>query len=123
MLIHLNYQPMRPIASYARLGTQAEAPSMVKVWRTKDSNSPNACQEPTYDNEGTNPYCPWNRDHLLESALGFSGGIGQLVHGPGWGRTAQSPGDLVSLMRSGPMETCYILVCVDRYMHHWKRGW
>lgn len=47
---------MRPIAPYARLGTQAEAPSVVKVWRTKDSNSPNACHEPTYDNEGTNPY-------------------------------------------------------------------
>lgn len=89
---------------------------MVKVWRTKESNSPNACHEPTYDNEGTNPYCPWNRDHLLESALGFSGGMGPLVHGPGWGRTAQpnavrTHGDMLYTRMCGPVHA------------HWKRGW
>lgn len=62
---------MGPIAPYARLGSQAEAAHTVKVWKTGYSNSPNACHEPSYDNEGNNLYCPWNRDHVLESAIGF----------------------------------------------------
>lgn len=28
---------MGPIALYARLGTQAETPNMIKIWKTKDT--------------------------------------------------------------------------------------
>lgn len=37
----------------------------------------------SYDNKGTKPYCHWNKDHLLESAMGWSSRKGQLLCVPG----------------------------------------
>ena len=36
-LIHLNDQPMGPIAPNARLGTQTEAPDTINMWKRKDT--------------------------------------------------------------------------------------
>lgn len=37
VLIYLNDQSVGPIAPYARLGIQTEAPDAVKGWKTKDT--------------------------------------------------------------------------------------
>lgn len=62
-LIHLSDQPLGAIGS--------QVPNIVKVWKTEGSCSPGACHGPTsYDNKGTKTYCPWYKDHLIESAMG-----------------------------------------------------
>lgn len=63
----------------------------------------------------TKLYCPWNRGHLLESAMGHSTRMGQIHHAPEWGETAKSQ---VGPYHPNAVVTHGDILYVDWYMHH-----
>lgn len=76
VLIYSNDQSVGPIAPYARLEIQTEAPNAVKLWKTRTQQQSPCLHGPSsYYNEGTKLYCLWNTDHLLESTMGPSAGM------------------------------------------------
>lgn len=71
------------------------------------SDSAGACHGPVgHDNEGTKPYGPWHGDHSLESTMGRSSRVHQLLRVPGWEELPSLCLDSVILKQSSPVETC-----------------
>lgn len=80
---------MGPIAQYAR-NSGGETQYSKGVENKGHSDSRDASHgSVSYDTEDSEPYCPWEEDHLLESAMGRPTEVGQLLHAHGWGVTHQ----------------------------------
>lgn len=82
VLIHLNKTNLWGLLSELRLNHSMYSKG---VENKGHGNSLDVCHGPTnYHNEGTKPYCPQNGDHLLESTMGCSAKMGQLLHSAEW---------------------------------------
>lgn len=76
MLIHLNNELVGLTAPHLRWETQTKVHNMVKVLKTIDTELvQHLSWVMSYDNEDTESCCPWNRDRLLDFAMGHATGM------------------------------------------------
>ena len=93
-LIHLNGQPVGPIALYARPGTPAKVPDTIKLWKSWETDTAST-------HRGSMWYATWKRYCLLEFTVEYPTKMGVLLPTPGRGGNTQS-----SLRSCCPASSC-----------------